>query len=177
MNILEQKIFNLANPVALDMEYSIVDVNAFGKEKIILQIFLEKKDFSSVSINDCAKFSRAFSVILDINNLIEKKYILEVSSAGVNRKISKLEDFERFIGNDVIVKTKLPIEGQKSFKGILTNIIDNKIGLSTDNNEIFIPLEFIDKANLDLLKNILNTSDLSKNNKHKKGNKEGKNAK
>lgn len=177
MNALEQKVLDLANPVAQDLGYSIVDIKTFGREKITLQIFLEKADFTSVSIDDCAKFSRAFAVVLDVNDLIEQRYTLEVSSAGIDRKISKVEDFQRFVGSDVAIKTKLPIEGQKNFKGSLVSAQDNKIEILVNGNNIIIPIEFIDKANLDLLKDILNNSDLDKNNKHKKGNKEGKNAK
>ncbi len=177
MNTLEEKVFNLAVPVAQDLGYFIVDVKTFGKERITLQIFLEKSDFTSVSIGDCAKFSRAFAVLLDVNDLIEQRYTLEVSSAGIDRKISRVEDFERFLGNDIIVKTKLPVEGQKNFKGSLVSASSDKIEIMVNDKNIFIPLEFIDKANLDLLKKILNNSEEEKINKHKKGNKEGKNAK
>ena len=128
MNTLEQKVFDLAQPVAQDLGYSIVDIKTFGKDRITLQIFLEKSDYMSVSIDDCAKFSRAFAAILDVNDLIEQRYTLEVSSAGIDRKISRIEDFERFVGNDVVIKTKLPIEGQKTFKGSLVGITeDSKI--------------------------------------------------
>lgn len=177
MNALEQKILDLASPVAIDMEFSIVDVKMFGKDRITLQIFLEKKDYSSVSIDDCAKFSRAFAVVLDVNDIIDQRYNLEVSSAGIDRKISKIEDFKRFIGNDVVIKTKLPIEGQKIFKGTLLNVGDNKVEIKTSTSTVFIQLDFIDKANLDLLKDILKDSDLGKENKKKKGNKEERNAK
>ncbi|MDR0484926.1 MAG: ribosome maturation factor RimP [Alphaproteobacteria bacterium] len=180
MNTLEQKIFELGNPVASNLGYVIVDVKVFGKEKIILQIFLEKEDLTSVSIDDCAKFSREFAVLMDVNNLIEQRYILEVSSAGIDRKLAKLSDFQRFVGSNVAIKTKLPINGQKAFKGKLNKIVDTSLEILTEQGSIDIHIDFIDKANLDILKDLFKNPDSDKKNnktKHKKGKKEEKNAK
>ncbi|MCL2567015.1 MAG: ribosome maturation factor RimP [Alphaproteobacteria bacterium] len=180
MNTLKQKILDLAYPVSESLGFTIVDIKVFGKEKITLQIFLEKAEGNPVSIDDCAKFSREFAVIMDVNNLIENRYNLEVSSAGIDRKLAKLEDFQRFIGNNVLVKTKLPINNQKTFKGKLVNVKDNNIEITGEQGNTNIHIDFIEKANLDILKDLFKPADSNKKNQptaHKKGKKEGKNAK
>ncbi|MDR2007692.1 MAG: ribosome maturation factor RimP [Alphaproteobacteria bacterium] len=168
MNTLEQKVLDLASPVASSLGFAIVDVKTFGKEKITLQIFLEKADGSPVSIDDCAKFSREFAVILDVNDVIENRYNLEVSSAGIDRKLAHLEDFQRFIGQNIALKTKLPVEGQKVFKGKLVKAENNNIEIETEQKNITISMDFIEKANLDILKDLFKPTEPTKNKKGKK---------
>lgn len=105
-------VHELALSLALKQEVEIWDVE-YKKEgaDYFLRVFIDKKD--GITINDCEKFSREFSDILDREDPIENHYYLEISSAGLDRQLKKPEHFNAFIGSDVDIKLFKPINGSK----------------------------------------------------------------
>src|SRR5262245_46692368 len=79
----------------------------------------------SVSVDDCAKVSRDLSAILDVNDVVPTQYTLEVSSPGLDRPLTRPEDFERFTGRRAKLVMREKIDGQGYFKGILGGLEDN----------------------------------------------------
>ena len=153
MNTLEDKIFNLISPVAKDLHYNIVYVKAIGSKNLTLQIAIEKSDDSNLSIDDCVSFSRSISVLLDVNDALSNAYTLEVTSAGIDRPLIRKEDFLRFSGKNVIIKTKILLNNTKTFKGKLLGIKEDFVEiLSVSNEKILIDFNIIDKANLNMFK-------------------------
>jgi len=114
-----EKVKEFVLPIAHSEDLNLVDVE-FLKEGSdwVLRIFLENKN-GDLTIEECEKVSRALSMILDEEDPIDKSYILEVSSPGLERPLKTEEDFERFKGELIAVKTFKKIEGQKEFIGIL----------------------------------------------------------
>lgn len=171
--LLTEKIEEILTPIANDYDMDIVQVNYAKKN---LQILLEKKDGSSPTIDECEEASRAFSATLDVEDLINEKYMLEVGSAGMDRPLTKLTDFEKFIGRDIKVELKMPRnleDERKRFKGKIASLKNQTISLDTfldDKNQI-IEFEFdnIAKAKLlitdEMIKEILKNN--KKNNKNK----------
>ncbi|WP_084566039.1 ribosome maturation factor RimP [Halanaerobium kushneri] len=136
-------------PIAHSEELNLVDVE-FLKEgsNWILRIFLENKD-GDLTIEECEKVSRALSVILDEEDPIDKSYILEVSSPGLERPLKTEEDFERFKGELIAVKTFKKINGKKEFIGTLKDFEKDKIILIlADKQEISIDYSLVARANL-----------------------------
>jgi ribosome maturation factor RimP len=158
VNVLEKKIYDLLDETAKSANYNIVDINISGSKYAILQILLEKLDNTAISLDDCAKFSRTASALLDVADIIKDKYSLEVSSPGINRPLIKKEDFEKFKNNNITLKTKVPFNAQKQFSGFLMGLISDKIVLKiNDKEEIALDFESIAKANLDMMpKNNIN---------------------
>ena len=105
---------------------------------------------SGVSLEDCTAVSRDVSTALDVHDdlLPSGAYRLEVSSPGLERPLVKLEDFERFSGREVKVRTRTAIDRQRRFRGKLLGVVDHSIELDQDGKVVTIPHEDIAQANL-----------------------------
>ena len=156
MSSVIQRIEKYLKPSLKNLGYAIVRVALFGQGKNrTLQIMLEKNDGTPVNIDDCEIASKEISVLLDVLDPIKGHYNLEVSSTGIDRPLVKKEDYVRFCGNQVLVKTYTSKCNQRLFKGILESADDKKIKLISEcpflNGDIFIELEYdeISSAHLD----------------------------
>ena len=99
-------------------------------------------------MDDCAGVSRQMNDMLDVNLENLGPYSLEVTSPGPERPLAKQEDFEKFKGNRVKIKTSRPLNGQKNFSGILMGISGEQVKLQIDEDAIVIPYQDISKARL-----------------------------
>ena len=107
----------LALPVAEQIGVELWDVR-FEKEgtEWYLRFFIDKE---GLTIEDCENFSRAIDPIIDAADPIEKQYVLEVSSPGIERKLTRDFHFDYFMGEKVTLRLIRPFEGQREFKGVL----------------------------------------------------------
>ncbi|GAA0461556.1 ribosome maturation factor RimP [Alkalibacillus silvisoli] len=141
----------LAHPIVDTMDLELVDVE-FTKEgkNHFLRVYVDKE--GGVDIEDCEKVSEQLSEQLDERDPIESAYFLEVSSPGVERKLKKREDFERFVGSYVYIKTFEPIDGDKEFFGDIKSFEDGEVTLvvkvKTQTKEVVIPYNKIANAHL-----------------------------
>lgn len=136
-------------PIAHSENLNLIEVE-FLKEgsNWILRVLLENQT-GDLTIEECEKVSRALSMVLDEEDPIDKSYILEVSSPGLERPLKSEADFDRFKGELIAVKTFKKIDGQKEFIGNLKNFEDNKIVLlADDDQEIVIDYNLVARANL-----------------------------
>lgn len=136
-------------PIAHSEDLNLIEVE-FLKEGSdwILRIFLENKD-GDLTIEECEKVSRSLSMILDEEDPIDKSYILEVSSPGIERPLKTEADFERFQGELIAVKTFKKINGKKEFIGTLEKFEDDNLTLTLKNDEeITIDYSLVARANL-----------------------------
>ena len=149
MGKVAETVTDFVLPIAHSEDLNLVDVE-FLKEGSdwILRIFLENKE-GDLTIEECEKVSRALSNILDEEDPIDKSYILEVSSPGLERPLKTEADFERFKGELIAVKTFKKIDGEKEFVGTLKNFETDKITLVLKNEEeITIDYKLVARANL-----------------------------
>ena len=114
LNALEM----LVEPAVTAAGYRLVRLRLKGGERKILQIMAERAD-GGMDVEDCAALSRAVSLVLDAADPMAEEYVLEVSSPGIDRPLTRLEDFTRFSGYEARVELKLGVEGRKRFKGLL----------------------------------------------------------
>ena len=145
---LEIRITKLAEEIAASMNMEVVLVEVKGDEnRSIVRTYIDQP--GGVSLDDCERFSRRFSVALDVEDWIPFSYVLEVSSPGVNRPLVKESDFRRFSGKDAKIRTRLPIEGQRNFKGKIVGVTEGRLELEVaPGRQIGIALTDIEKANL-----------------------------
>jgi ribosome maturation factor RimP len=145
---LETRITELAEQVAASMEMEIVLIEIKGDEnRSVVRAYIDKPN--GITLDDCEKYSKRFSVVLDVEDWITFSYVLEVSSPGINRPLVKKADFERFTGKEAKVKTRRPVDGQRNFKGKLSGVRENSIELEiVSGKRISIELMDIEKANL-----------------------------
>jgi ribosome maturation factor RimP len=121
----------LAEPVLESMGFRLVRVRMFGST---LQIMAERLD-GTFTIDDCETFSKAFSPMLDVADIISSRYQLEVSSPGIDRPLVRADDFENWDGHEAKIEMQQPIAGRKRFKGILEGYADGEVRLYIDNPE------------------------------------------
>ena len=146
---IEKKITELAGSVAMQYAFEIVGVELTGSSrKLLIKIFIDKEN--GVTLDDCGKFSRALSALLDVEDPVPMAYVLEVSSPGLDRPLRALKDFQRSIGKLVRIITKARIEEQNVFTGRLNRVEGENITLSFDDKEIEIPFDQISKARLEI---------------------------
>ncbi len=112
-----------------------------------MRIFIDKPE--GITIEDCQNVSRQVGTILDVEDFIEGSYTLEVSSPGLDRRLVKPADFERFAGRLVKVVLRTPKQGARRFQGKLLGIDRDKVQLQVGGGEV-VPFDLneIEKANL-----------------------------
>ncbi len=145
------RVAALAEPVLLSMGFRLVRVRMFGST---LQIMAERND-GTFTVEDCADFSRAFSPMLDVADIISSRYHLEVSSPGIDRPLVRAQDFEDWDGHDAKIEMAVPVAGRKRFKGVLEGYHEGEVRLFIDNPEggvekvlIGVPFKDISDAHL-----------------------------
>ncbi len=129
----------------LGYELSDLEVRLGGKSGVI-RLFIDHPD--GIGVVDCEKVSSAVSALLDVEDPIPDHYDLEVSSPGWNRKLRKVEHFQRFAGETVKVELRFPIAGRKRFRGTLVSSDDANIVVDVDGVSHTLPIATIDTARL-----------------------------
>jgi len=114
-----------------------------GKHSI-LRVYIDHPD--GITVDHCAEVSRQVSAILDVEDPISNEYTLEVSSPGLDRLLFKIEHYAAYENHKVDLKTKMPINGRRKFKGLLKGIEDDSVVIEVDREEYAIPIKNIDKA-------------------------------
>jgi ribosome maturation factor RimP len=112
----------------------------------VLRIYIDAEQ--GIGIEDCERVSHQVSGVLEVEDPISSAYSLEVSSPGFDRPLFKARDFERFVGSEVKIAMKLPIQGRRNFKGILQGFDDGEIVILVDGEEYGLPLTKLAKARL-----------------------------
>lgn len=142
------RIRAIAERVASSEGLELVDVEFVGRGPgAVLRIYLDKP--GGITIQDCQNVSHQVSTILDVEDVIERSYTLEVSSPGLDRKLVKPADYERFAGKLVKVALKGPRNGPKRYRGRLMGIENGKVKIDTGGGELAeFDLGDIEKANL-----------------------------
>jgi len=143
-----KQLQEMLEPVAESMGFELwgIEYISQGKDSI-LRIFIDGEN--GVSVDDCALMSHHASGILDVEDTISGKYSLEVSSPGLDRLLFKLEHYQAYIGQVIKIKLRMPFDGRRNFKGQLKSIEDDDIVIQVDNEEFLLPLDYIDKAQVE----------------------------
>ena len=111
-----------------------------------VRLFIDKE--GGVTVDDCADVSRQASAILDVEDPIADKYNLEVSSPGLDRPLFTLQQFERYIGQDIIVHLRIPVMERRKWQGKLERIENDMVILIVDGQEQVLVFGNIQKANV-----------------------------
>ena len=135
----------LIEKLVTQLGYELVDFETVNGGQI-LRIYIDKGDL--IDIEDCTKVSNHVNNVLSVETDYDYER-LEVSSPGLDRVIKKLNDFDRFKGEKIKIKTRFAIENRKNFKGILSGTKGESIMIEIDNESLLIDFENIDKARLD----------------------------
>ncbi len=142
------RVTDIAGQAARESGIELVHVELAGTNRdSVLRIYIDKE--GGVTLEDCSALSQKVEDVLDAEDLIPARYVLEVSSPGIERQLYSLKDFQRFIGQLVKVKTNIEIDGQKVFVGTIDGVQDDGISI---NDRTRGPVSFkyddVEKANL-----------------------------
>ncbi len=152
----DRQILDLVDPVAESIGLSIVRVRLMGGTlRRRLQVMAERPSDHDISVAECARLSRAMSEVLDAADPIAGEYLLEVSSPGIDRPLTRLIDFELFDGFEARLEADRMIEGRKRFKGMLAGVEDGPdatkmvaVDLDGEDDTALIPFDWIVDAKL-----------------------------
>ena len=143
-----RRIWEDFEPEIAILGYELVEVEyAGGAGQRVLRFFVDK-EAGGITLDDCVSVSRVLSLSLDERDYIGERYLLEVSSPGIDRPIRKPADFVRFAGEPVRVTTHEPVLGRKKFTGTLVDFADGMLRVECDGEVYPIHVENVRKANL-----------------------------
>jgi len=143
------EIEGLLEPTLRAMGYEIVRVLlSGGARQQRLQLMVERADGAGMDVECCAEVSRAAETILDVEDPISGAYTLEVSSPGIDRPLTRLDDFAAWAGFDAKVELGVPHEGRKRFRGRLLGVDGADIRIEVDGTEWRLPFDKVEKAKL-----------------------------
>ncbi len=145
---ITEHVKGVAEKIAAAFAVELVQIETAGtKRDLVVRIYIDKE--GGVTIEDCTNVSRGVEEILDAEDIIPTRYVLEVSSPGIERELYSLADFVKFTGSLAKVKLKTEIDGQKTFVGEIVVIEDQEITIS-DRTRGPVKFDYADvaKANL-----------------------------
>lgn len=147
---IEGRVCEIVQQHLASLGYELVRVKLMGGAKYkTLQIMIDRLDGEMLTIEDCEIASRQVSVLLDVEDPMDARYSLEMSSPGLNRPLTREKDLLESIGQRVKLSTKLPVEGQKNFSGKLLSFANSIVVIQQDDSVLKeIQVANINEANL-----------------------------
>jgi ribosome maturation factor RimP len=137
----------ILEPVVEAAGFRLVRLRIMGGKQKTLQIMAERAD-GRMNVEDCAELSRALSEFLEQEDVVEGDYLLEVSSPGIDRPLTRLADFARWSGHEAKLELAAPIDGRKRFRGMLLGLDGSDVVIETGGTRLALPLRAIAEAKL-----------------------------
>ncbi len=142
-----RRLTRIIEPIVDEMGFEFVDVEYLSEHgRWVLRIYVDKE--GGITLDECARVSREVGDLIDVKDIIQHKYVLEVSSPGLNRPLKREKDFLRAVGKKIEIKMVIPVEGRRRFTGYLRKYQERTLYLEVENNLVTLPLRDMRKANL-----------------------------
>ena len=147
LGIMLNRLRELIQPIAGAFQKTLwgIEVLSSGKSSIV-RVYIDSS--KGVNVEDCADISRQISSLLDVESFLPERYVLEVSSPGLNRKLFEISQYSAYIGEKVRISLKAPFEERKNYSGILTKIEEYDVVIESGDEEFTFPFEVIEKGHL-----------------------------
>jgi len=146
---IDPKLHERFKTLVESMGYELVgcEMQSHGSQ-ILFRIYIDTE--KGVSSDDCKKVSRQISAMMDVEDPIKDRYVLEVSSPGIDRPLFELEHYRRFIGSRAKIKLNLPVEQRRQYTGVLKGVEGETVHLLVESSgqELALPFSNIEKGNL-----------------------------
>ncbi len=163
-------IRQIIEPAAGNLGFEIVRLKWIGDT---LQIMIDQHNGATITVDDCEKVSHTVSALLDVEDIIDKAYRLEVSSPGIDRPLTRLKDFENWQGFETKIDTREPVEGRKKFKGTVTRVGEEDIDFKLKGEETVFTIPYAKIHEAKLVLNDELVKHVTKNSAGKQGYVEG----
>ena len=145
------------------MGYELVRVAVLGKDRPTVQVMADRADGAQINVADCEAISHALGAVLDVEDPLPGAWSLEVSSAGIDRPLTRPKDWNRYAGHLARAETTTPIDGRRRFSGIVLGADDVEARIRLDDGtEAALPLTEIRKARLVLTDALIEATSTAK---------------
>ncbi len=140
---IDRRLADIIIPVIEGLGFELVRVRLMGGKTRILQIMADRPD-GGIGVDECGDISTAVSAVLDVEDPVEENYVLEVSSPGIDRPLTRLKDFDVWKGWEARIETSELIDGRRRFKGDLAGIEGDEVLITIEEagEEVTIGLKF-----------------------------------
>lgn len=118
------------------------------KQGALLRIFIDKE--GGVMLDDCSNVSRQVGALLDVEDIIQVHYTLEVSSTGIDKPLMSLEHYRQYLGEMVKIRLKWPIDARRNFTGIISAVDDDTVEVDVDGEKFSLPYDSIGRGRLQI---------------------------
>lgn len=135
MTSLEARLAAIIAPRLELMGFELVRVAVLGKERPTVQVMADRADGSQITVEDCQNISHDVSAAIDVDDPIPGAWTLEVSSAGIDRPLTRVKDWNRFAGHLVRAETFFPQNGRKRFAGIVLGADETSARIRLDDGQ------------------------------------------
>lgn len=143
------RVAAIVEPPLQAMGLVLVRVDSTAGQHRTVQIMIERADGVAITLDACAAASRSISALLDVEDPIAGSYELEVGSPGIERPLTRAQDFDRFAGHNAKIVFKAPQAGHRRLLARLVGLVDGGyVRLAGDGEDLTVPLEAIEKARL-----------------------------
>lgn len=143
-----KKVEDLIGPVICSLGYMLIEREfVMDGGRWVLRLYIDRE--GGITVGDCERVSNGIGDLLEVEGVIPMNYTLEVSSPGLDRPLRKREDFEKFCGSNIRLRTSHPIEGRSNYKGVLVAMDGDDIVMRIDGAEYRIPFSALLRARLD----------------------------
>ncbi len=146
---LEGRIAGIVGPTLIDMGYELVRVAVLGRERPTVQIMADRADGAQINVTDCEAITHALGAVIDVADPLPGAWTLEISSAGIDRPLTRRKYWNRFVGHMARVEMAVPFEGRRRFTGIILGADETSAKIRLDDGmEIAVPLADLRRAKL-----------------------------
>lgn len=145
--IMDRRLAEIVTPVIEGMGFELVRLRLMGGQTRILQIMADRPA-GGIVVDECARISTAVSAVLDVEDPIEDNYVLEVSSPGIDRPLTRLKDFDAWEGFEARIETTEMIDGRRRFKGLLAGTEGDDILITIEEGTIGLNFDWLSDAKL-----------------------------
>lgn len=128
---IDRRLAEITRPMIESLGYELVRLRFTGSKSPILQIMAQRPD-GSMDVDACGEISTAVSALLDVEDPVVEAYTLEVSSPGIDRPLTRLQDFEQWTGHVARIETEELIDGRRRFKGTLDGVEGDEVLITLD---------------------------------------------
>lgn len=143
-------LIKIVAPVVTGLGYEFWGCELLSSGHSKLRIYIDSEE--GIDVEDCATVSRQVSAVLDVEDPIPGEYVLEVSSPGIDRPLFYIEQYQRYIGENIKLRLKMPLAGRRNFAGQLKAVADHRITMILeDKNEVTLECDNISRAKVDPL--------------------------
>lgn len=144
---VRQEVLEIATPLAEELGFDLVDVEFVQSGRWTLRVYIDKA--GGVGIDDCSRVSKRLGDALEMNQTVPHRFVLEVSSPGIERRLRTPEHFARYVGSRVFVQTHEQIDGRRRVEGELVEAADGTITVTLEEGGRWTaPVAAVQKAHL-----------------------------